>query len=133
MYSDGGRSQAGFLGHARDCVTRSIAIASGLPYKQVYDALAQGEKAAGRPRSARNGVFRKVYDPYLQDLGFIWTPTMFVGSGCQVHLTPDEIPDGRLVLSLSKHMTAVIDGIVHDTHDPSRNGTRCVYGYWSLS
>jgi hypothetical protein len=23
-----------------------------------------------------------------------------------------------------------IDGVIHDTHDPSRNGTRFVYGYW---
>jgi hypothetical protein len=24
----------------------------------------------------------------------------------------------------------VIDGVVHDTHDPRRGGTRCVYGYY---
>jgi hypothetical protein len=24
----------------------------------------------------------------------------------------------------------VIDGVIHDTHDCSRGGTRCVYGYW---
>jgi hypothetical protein len=24
----------------------------------------------------------------------------------------------------------VIDGVIHDTFDPSRGGTRCVYGYW---
>jgi hypothetical protein len=23
-----------------------------------------------------------------------------------------------------------IDGVIHDTHDPSLRGTRCVYGYW---
>lgn len=38
-------------------------------------------------------------------------------------------PDGTVV-RLSKHFTAVIDGVVHDTHDPSRDGTRCVYGIW---
>ena len=36
-YNDGGRSKAGFKGDARDCVVRSIAIATGLPYKKVYD------------------------------------------------------------------------------------------------
>jgi len=25
----------------------------------------------------------------------------------------------------------VLDGVIHDTHDPSRGGRRCVYGYWS--
>ncbi len=38
---------------------------------------------------------------------------------------------GRLIVSVSKHMTAVIDGVIHDTHNPSRDGTRCVYGYWT--
>ena len=37
---------------------------------------------------------------------------------------------GRIIVRLSKHYTCLIDGIIHDTHDPSRNGTRCVYGYW---
>ncbi len=55
---------------------------------------------------------------------------MAIGSGCTVHLRIGELPAGRLVVSLSKHMTAVIDGVIHDTYDPSRGGTRCVYGYW---
>ena len=33
-------------------------------------------------------------------------------------------------MRLSRHITAVVDGVIHDTHDPSRKGTRCVYGYW---
>jgi hypothetical protein len=63
-------------------------------------------------------------------LGWVWTPTMQIGSGCTVHLRADELPPGRLVVSVSKHLTAVIDGVIHDTHDCSRRGTRCVYGYW---
>jgi hypothetical protein len=41
------------------------------------------------------------------------------------------MPSGRLVVRLSRHLTAMIDGIVHDTYDPRREGTRCVYGWWS--
>jgi hypothetical protein len=33
---------------------------------------------------------------------------------------------GRLVVSVSGHMVAVIDGVIHDNHDCSRGGTRCV-------
>jgi len=33
--------------------------------------------------------------------------------------------------SVWRHLTAVIDGVIHDTHDPSRDGTRSVYGYYS--
>ena len=38
-FNDGGRKDAGFKGRAGDCVTRAIAIASGLPYKKVYNDL----------------------------------------------------------------------------------------------
>jgi len=33
-------------------------------------------------------------------------------------------------VKVSKHLTAVIDGVMYDTHDPSRGGSRCVYGYY---
>ena len=56
---------------------------------------------------------------------------MAIGSGCTVHLRADELPPGRLIVGVSRHTTAVINGVVHDTHDPTRGGTRCVYGYWS--
>lgn len=41
--------------------------------------------------------------------------------------------DGRIIVRLSRHISAVIDGVIHDTYDPSRDGTRCVYGYWKPS
>jgi hypothetical protein len=58
---------------------------------------------------------------------------MQIGSGCKVHLRADELPNGRLVVHTSRHSTAVIDGVIHDTYDPSRGGNRCVYGYWKLA
>lgn len=144
-YNDGGRGAAGFIGRASDCVTRAIAIAAELPYQQVYDDLferAKGYAATSRSRTAkamragraggtspRNGVHNQIWKPYLADLGWAWTPTMGIGTGCTVHLHPDELPPGRLIVSVSKHLVAVIDGVIHDTHDPSRDGTRCVYGY----
>jgi hypothetical protein len=129
---DGGRAAAGFTGEAGDCVTRAIAIATGKPYREVYDALAERvAQKHGRPRSARNGVPRRASDDYLTSLGWEWTPTMSIGSGCTVHLRADELPSGRVIVRLTKHMAAVIDGVVHDNYDPSRGGTRCVYGYWT--
>jgi hypothetical protein len=40
---------------------------------------------------------------------------------------------GKLVVSLSRHYAAVIDGVIRDTHDCSRDGNRCVYGYWQFA
>lgn len=130
-YSDGGRAAAGYKGVAGDCVTRAIAIATGKPYAEVYDRMAAGMRAEGKPRSARNGIDPKVYKAYLEDwLGWTWTPTMAIGSGCTVHLLADELPSGTLIVRLSGHLCAVIDGVVYDASDPRRGGTRCVYGFW---
>ena len=169
IYDDGGREAAGFKGKAGDCVARAVAIASGKPYAEVYSALSAiegGRRQTKRMRkqartSARNGVYttRKAFKDYMASLGFTWTPTMHIGSGCKVHLRADELPSGRLVVAVSKHYTAVVDGVIHDTYDPSadrgttiyppgspsvpkgarwlENGNgwayapeRCVYGYW---
>jgi hypothetical protein len=137
IYNDGGRAAAGYRGVAGDCVTRAIAIATGKPYQEIYDALnALGtkERTSKRRRgksSARNGVYKNTTRKYLESLGWKWTPTMGIGQGCKVHLRPEELPSGRLIVSVSKHLTVVIDGAIHDIHDPSRDGTRCVYGYFS--
>lgn len=138
VFDDGGRSEAGFTGKAGDCVARAVAIASGLPYRAVYDRLAKetGAQRAGkrgkRPASARNGINtkRKWFKDYMAELGFRWVPTMQIGSGCTVHLRSSELPPGRLIVSTAKHYVAVIDGVVHDTFRPDREDI-CVYGYWT--
>ncbi|HEX5308955.1 MAG TPA: hypothetical protein VFW38_07735 [Solirubrobacteraceae bacterium] len=143
--NDGGRAAAGFTGHAGDCVVRAIAIATQHSYLNVYDSLhryalsdrvlmakyeLQYGAQARRHASPRTGVNRRVYDRYLTEIGWVWTPTMQIGQGCTVHLRAEELPSGRLIVRVSKHMCAVVDGVIHDTDDPSRGGTRCVYGYW---
>lgn len=161
IHNDGGRAAAGFKGSTGDCVTRAVAIASGRQYTEVYAALARGmgDQRKSKGATARNGVSvrRKWFKDYMASLGFKWVPTMLIGSGCKVHLNADELPMGRLVVAVSKHYTAVIDGVIHDTYDPSERGTtvysagypdipkgarplgngqfayspeRCVYGYW---
>jgi hypothetical protein len=137
IYNEGGRAAAGYKGRAGDCVVRAIAIATQKPYQEVYDAinaLALAERARrGRRSSARSGVGRTTYERYLRDLGWEWVATMQLGSGCRVHLRRDELPKGRLVVRLSRHLTAVIDGVIHDIYNPDRGGTRCVYGYFKLA
>lgn len=143
QWNDGGREQAGFKGVAGDCVVRSIAIAANLPYIQVYEdlrlaneryALSRNDRLAKRLNckgsSPRNGNHRNVFHDYIVAKGFEWVPTMKVGAGCQVHLRPEELPSGTLIVKVSKHLSAIIDGVIHDTHDPSLGGNRCVYGYY---
>lgn len=143
QYNDGGRKEAGYKGDASDCVVRAIAIATGQDYQTVYNAIERQNAelaSTGRSRvalfqqrrgsSPRNGNFKESYRPYLKALGWEWVSTMGIGTGCQVHLRADELPKGRIICKVSRHLVAVIDGVIHDTHDCSRDGTRCVYGYY---
>ncbi len=156
-FDDGGRASGGYKGNAGDCVARAIAIASDRPYKEIYGRIAQIEgstrkskrKPTGRSASAGRGVFtnRKAFKDFMVEYGFEWVSTMGIGTGCTVHLVNEELPMGRLVVSISKHYTAVIDGVIRDTHDPRRHSVeigmkdgepykkewdRCVYGYWKM-
>ena len=138
VYNDGGREAAGFKGKAGDCVTRAVSIATGRPYAEVYAVLSEGSREQRKTRrskikdSARSVVNtkRKWFKDYMSGSGWVWVPTMQIGQGCKVHLRPDELPGGRIIVALSKHYAAVIDGVVHDTFEDARDGTRCVYGYW---
>ena len=138
-YNDGGRELSGFKGDAGDCVCRAISIAAELPYLEVYKKLSEGnanqrssKHTKKGAKSARNGIYtgRKWFKEYMADLGFTWTPTMFIGSGCTTHLKSSELPSGRIICSVSKHWVSVIDGVINDTYNCSREETRCVYGYW---
>lgn len=132
VHNDGGRAEAGYstANDARDCVVRAIAIATERSYQQVYDEIGYLKAEAGGKCSGRDGVSTKVIRHYFEIIGWEWIPTMKIGSGCTTHLRSDELPPGRIVVRASKHLCAVVDGVVHDTTDPSRDGTRCVYGYW---
>lgn len=126
VYDDGGRIKYFKAANVNDCVVRSIAIATGRNYKQVYD---ETRHLVGY--TPRNGVYQKDVKRVMQHFGGSWVSCMQFGEGCKAHLTDNEIPmRGNVVCSLSKHVVAVVNGVMHDTYDSSRNGTRCVYGYW---
>lgn len=131
--NDGGREAAGYKGKAGDCAVRAIAIATGKPYQEVYSDLFSENKIRNpRKSSPRDGgTSMKTIHKYLKSLGWSWHPTMQIGSGCKVHLKQDELPSGNIIVRLSGHLCAVLNGVINDTYDPSRDGTRCVYGYWS--
>ncbi len=136
VFNDGGRADAGFKGTTGDCACRAAAIAAQRPYKEVYDLineLAKSERIGKRKRkisNARTGVYPDTFKKVMAHYGFEWVPTMHIGQGCTVHLRENELPKGRIVCNVSGHFTAVIDGVLNDTYDCTRDGSRCVYGYF---
>lgn len=141
-FHDGGRKDAGFKGFTGDCAVRAISIASQEDYEYCYDRLFEIQKDfLSRKRSKkwdkatpspRTGTFRDCLNTLVEELGGKWVTCMEIGSGCKIHMNADELPKGIIICRVSKHYSTVIDHKIFDTFDPSRNGNRCVYGYWEF-
>jgi hypothetical protein len=119
VYDDGGRFEAGYSYHAKDCVCRALSIITERPYREV-----QRELKSLDPVNPRG---REGYPKYLTSRGFAWFPCPDV-----VHFSAEELSPGRLVVVIKEHLAAVINGVLHDTYDCSRKGPVRVEGYWAL-
>lgn len=123
-YTDGGRKESGRKGKTHDCVVRAIAIATEQPYDKVYKDLANLNKEMTGLRSARNGLFRKVYEKYLNSIGWYWQSAPKFNGRKAYHY---DMPDGKVIGRQAGHLVAIIDRVIHDSWD-SRH--KMVYGYW---
>ena len=149
IFDDGGRKAAGFQGDAGDCVVRAIAIATGKPYREVFNALQNGLKhqievverkhalqygikGHYRPSATpHTGLTGNVYGPYLRWLGWEYVSRPVGANGKPLRLRRSEVPMGRLIVQLSGHLVAVIDGVIYDTYYSARCGQRPIYGYFN--
>jgi Protein of unknown function (DUF2786) len=127
IWDDGGRADSGYIGLAGDCVTRAIAIATGICYRDVYREL--GELSYMTPR---NGVANNVAADYLTKLGWIYA------AGNRKALMPAVLPKDAVIVHLieptgyrSGHFTSVIDHVIYDTWNPSEDDDFIIAGLWT--
>ena len=117
-YNDGGRGAAGYRGTAGDCVARATAILTGLPYRDVYKMLAEANSKYSRKRpgvrSARNGVDKNAYTKVFADLGL---KKIKLPRGPRPTYTEAYYTYGDCIVSTTKHLAAIVDGKLRDTHD----------------
>ena len=160
IHNDGGRAAAGYAGSTGDCVTRAISIALQQDYEHIRQELMSATadfRRTSRKKSARkrttnsvfNGVPPDVYRRWLENRGWTLTSCQQVGHPSSVRMIADHLPRGRIIVRLRKHLVAVIDHTVHDTHrshtragwtempngafliDQGVQVPRTVYGYWT--
>lgn len=152
--TDGGRAAAGWRGEAGDCAARALSIAvspswedfsSGHTYNQVREVIelhARDERPGPKKKrsSARDGVHRPTFRKIMDHYGWTWRACTLPGKGATMWVHPDHLPQGVLVLGLSKHYAAYVGtdhaGFMLDTHPyhesrMSGPGKRQVYGYWT--
>jgi hypothetical protein len=144
---DGGRAAAGYgQEHVGDCGARAVSIATGKPYAEVFEALkaAHASYIKRHPRSyvaesesrrrkepIEYGCSVEVMRAYMKSIG--WQHTEPSGRySAKLFLRADMLPKGRLVVLISGHYVAVVDGKIFDTYDSGgKSGKRTVEGYWS--
>lgn len=107
IFTDGGRSAAGFSEEKNDCVVRAYAITTGLDYKEAYRLL----EIWGRKQNT--GVMliqfiaseRNFFPHTFTDCK---KKTLTVGRFVKENTT------GKFIIAIKGHAFALIDGIVHD-------------------
>jgi len=138
---DGGRAAAGFKGSAGDCGVRAAAIVTQTDYRAVYDALhvrqrtyrerSRKKHVKAKPASPRNGVWKEVMHGHMTEAGATWIPLAEVG-GTVVRVIDiaERWPQGRIVMRLARHYSAMVDGVNFDTWP--QHPQKRVYGIWII-
>lgn len=109
-----------------DCMIRSVSIATNTPYSKVHELMYKHGWRAARRNS--KGDYKEQILNTLDELGFKAYKLPFPAqkglprmSGKRMAL---EYNDGTFIMSMAKHVCALIDGTYHDTWDC---GNKCVY------
>ena len=118
--SDGGRICKSFKD---DCVVRSISVAMGREYRDVFtDLMAAGLDVGAYPNHP------KVWERYLKDNGWIKNKPPRDTAGRMIKLRDWDCAPEFAVVKNSGHLTAIRRGIVVDTWDCRY---RPVNSYWT--
>ena len=98
---------------AGDCVIRSISIATGIDYMEVWNNLFSiGQRIGHLPNS------EKTYHEYLTSLGWGKHKPMRKPNGRKYKLSQAPFDKTKnYIVTTSGHMTAVVGGNVHDIWD----------------
>ncbi len=124
--TDGGRKAAGYkttTPYQNDCVVRSISIAINEDYRTVFVELMElGLEMGGYPN------FNPVWQRYLTFKGWVKNKCPRDKNNKLIKLRDWKVFPSRAVVLNSRHLTAIVDGAVHDTWDCRY---RPVNSYWT--
>ena len=119
QYTDGGRSKYYTLKDVGDCVVRAIAVATDRDYKEVVEDTWKFSRKYGCPIN-----WKDVYVPYLESIGWekVSSPK-FKGKKAKAK----DLPKGRYIMRQANHLSALVDGVIHDIWDTSNKMVYCYY------
>lgn len=140
VHTDGGRQHNNsYSGTAGDCVPRAIAIATGMPYSQVYSRLQNltnihnNTSNNNLSRCCEYGTDAKIYHPYLESMGWRYNP------GSRLSFGSSQLQQGTVMVLIrfhrsgENHLFTMTNGVAYDTFSPYQRGQQegyNIYGYY---
>lgn len=103
--------------HIDDCVIRSLSVLTNKSWNEVYDELTDLAGDIGLMFDRVEFVEKYLDDRYNRECHY----SMTVGEFAK------EFPRGKYAVTMNGHITAIIDGKIIDTFDPSDRIMRCAW------
>lgn len=125
---DAGRSQSKRPKQSNDCTVRAVAKAGGFEYDMVYDLFMQSGRKSGRGFDLKTWAKKG----HIKGHKLVWTPLQAIKGQPRMNIAAfaETHETGTYILRVSKHVFAMIDGVVYDTGESRPD--KCVYGYWQI-
>lgn len=105
--------------HISDCVIRCLSVLTNRNWEYVYDELSDLAVDVGLLFSSVNFVEDYLDDRYPRECHYAKTVGEFVR----------ENPYGKYAVTMNGHITAIIDGVIYDTFNPSNRIMRCAWKF----
>ncbi len=113
---------------SKDCMIRSVTIATNTPYTEVHKIMYKNGWRATRNKSKGNWEDQIIET--LTELGFKYREISYPAVKGQSRMTATTmVNEGTYILRMSKHVAAYKDGVLMDTWDCSDS---CVYFAWEV-
>lgn len=100
-----------------DCVVRCLSVLTNRPWRVVYDELVDLAGDIGLMFDRVEFVEEYLDNRYPRECHYAKT----VGEFAKEH------PYGKYAVTMNGHITAIINGIIIDTFDPSKRTMRCAW------
>lgn len=100
-----------------DCTCRSISVAEGITWEQCHKKLSDLSRQEGVILNDAKFIEDYLDDRYSRECHYAKTIGEFA----------EEYPYGKYAVTTNGHITAIIDGIIYDTFDPSDRIMRCAW------
>ncbi len=114
---------------SKDCMVRSVSIATDTPYSKVHEIMYKYGWRATRSKSV--GKWEDQITNTLDELGFKYRKVSYPAVKGQSRMTANTmVNSGTFILRMSRHVAAYKEGILMDTWDCS---DKCVYFAWEIS